>query len=356
MTLKTDLVLVEKLKHINSEYSRIFCLPEMQLLRHQFRAQHPIGLFVFGCMDGRNNIPNAGELPAGIIQNYRYLGGAWEWWNYLDLVFYNDLMYWINQGKSCLVFVSYHFSKSDKCLGCAGFDHDVDKAIKSNIIFKKKIERVYGVSHSVVFPVLLGLETDEEALIIHGNNHELTLNVAELKEYDENGIRAILAEMFQKIQPEMLKFLLRLIRGNIEHVAKIRASNRSIITLNHCEWVLALGQGLDWFYRPNQAIIVGMYSNKPEEAIIKAAGIIEENISEGRISKEEGFVLLASSSFRSEAGVEKPRACERALENMRFAKKVIGNNFPQLTDFMHPLTVVTNLDNRKFIEVKDIHF
>ncbi len=76
--------LIDKIKHINAEYSKNYSTPDAQLERYQFRNQYPIGLFTFGCMDGRNNIPNATELPPGIMQNYRYLGGAWEWWNYLD--------------------------------------------------------------------------------------------------------------------------------------------------------------------------------------------------------------------------------------------------------------------------------
>jgi hypothetical protein len=160
--------------------------------------------------------------------------------------------------------------------------------------------------------------------------------------------------MFTSIQPEMMKLLLRLIKGNINHIATIRASHRLVAELNHCEWVIAVGNGLDWFYKPNQAIIVGMYSNRPEEAIKKAADIIKKNLDEGRISKESGFVLLASSSFHSEAGVEKPRACERSKENMKFATEVITQYHPELLEMMHQLTVVTNLDNRKFIEVKDV--
>jgi len=345
---------IERLKQINAEHSRMFCDSEAQGVRRKFRGRHPVGLFVFGCMDGRNNISNATEIPVGIIKNYRELGGRWEWWNYIDLIFYKDLMYWINQGKDCLVFVSYHFSKSSPSLGCAGFGYDVDAAIKSNIIFKKKIENVYGVNRLVVFPILLGLETDEEALIIHGNNPDRTLRVADLAEYDEDYIKSVLSQMFKAMQPEIMSLMLCLIAGNIRHIAKIRASHRPLVTLNHCEWVVAIGQGLDWFYQPNQAIIVGMYSNRPEESIVKAVDIIEKNIIEGRVPRDEGFVLLASSSFRSEAGSEKSRACERALENMRFAQKIIRKNHSHLFDVMQPLVTVTNLDNRKFTEVKNI--
>jgi len=357
--------LIDWLKGVNEEYSQRFCSPSAQMERRSFRLKYPVGLFCFGCMDGRNNIHNATELPAGIMKNYRH-AGPWEWSNSLDQLFYGDLMYWINQGKECLVFVSYHFSKSNKDWGCAAFECDTNKAIASNINFKKKIERVYGAG-SAVSSVLLGFETDEESMIIHGHDCAQVLRVADLVEFNETDIQEKLTVLFPGISLEVKNLLLRLISGNFNHVSKNRRKNRPAVALNHNERVVAVGQGLGWFYRPNQAIIIGMHSNKSGEAIVKAVKIVYDNLLSGRISKEKGFILLASSSFcrdiRAEklmgcAGSEERRACERAKENMRFALEVIKAHLPkkkysELMPYMHLLTVITDLDTGKFIEVKD---
>jgi len=347
--------LISRIKQINREYSENFCLPDAQAERRWFCEEYPVGLFSFGCMDGRNNIPNATEIPLGVMKNFHFAGGEWHWWNNVSTVFSKDIARHEKKHRASLVLVSYHFSRSEKHLGCAWFNYDTDAAIKANLKFLKKIERVYGDKHKVVFPVLVGLETDEESLVIHdSNNHENVLRVADLQEYDENYLKTTLVQMFGLIEANTMKMLLRLIAGNINHVAKIRASHRPVIDLDHREWILAIGNGLDWFRATNQAIIIGMYSYNPQEAIKTAASVIEKNLRTGQISKEDGFVLLASSSFHSESGYEKTSAREIALEYMRFAKEIIAQHYPQLLEMMHPLVTITNLDDRKFIEVKDI--
>ncbi|MEI7451677.1 MAG: hypothetical protein WCK37_00560 [Candidatus Falkowbacteria bacterium] len=365
--MSNDGSLIDWLKGVNGEYSQRFCSPGAQAERRSFWLRYPVGLFCFGCMDGRNNIHNATELPAGIMKNYRH-AGPWEWSNSLDQLFYGDLMHWIDQGKECLVFVSYHFSKSNKDWGCAAFECNTDKAIASNISFKEKIDRVYGTD-SAVFSVLLGFETDEESMIIHGCDCDQVLRVADLTEFNEAEIKETLTTLFPKFSLEVKDLLLRLISGNFNHVSKNRRKNRPAIALNHNERVVAVGQGLGWFYRPNQAIIIGMHSNKSGEAIVKAVTIVYENLLSGRISREKGFILLASASFRRDVraeklmgcvGSEERRACERAKENMRFALEVIEAGLPEeiyseLLSYMHFLTVITDLDTGKFIEVKDVN-
>ena len=57
--------------------------------------------------------------------------------------------------------------------GCAGFKCDTAAAIAHTQQIRRQMEHIFGAGHGVVYPLVCGFETDEEALVIHGDNGEL---------------------------------------------------------------------------------------------------------------------------------------------------------------------------------------
>jgi hypothetical protein len=68
----------------------------------------------------------------------------------------------------------------------------------------------------------------------------------------------------------------------------------------------------------------------------------------GRINKEDGFVLLSTSAFGNENGLTFDRARERALGYRKLGMKIMQEHYSGMLEYMHPLTTVTNLDDRMF--------
>lgn len=349
--------LIGEIKETNHRYSGVFCTPAAKKIRGEYREKYPVGKIAFQCMDGRVHMANATGTPLGIITSFRSLGGLFSLgWKSLDDDFNEELEYHRSLQHEVLVFVTYHFSRSNRSFGCAGFKCNIEKAMAASITFKRQIERVYG-SMEAVYPVLIGYETDEDALIIHGTHGEPWDLSREIMIPSEERILKKLATRFDGQMPENVKReFIPLVQGNVAHIAQVRASCRQIREIQHNEWIVAPGRGLDWLFVPNMAVIIGMYSYKSDEAVKTAADIIAESMREGRISKEDGFVLLASAAYRDRGGmkgkIDERRACERAREEMQFSKEVFKKYHPRIMKYMHELTVVTDVNTRRFQEVK----
>ncbi|NTW23037.1 hypothetical protein HGA34_05915 [Candidatus Falkowbacteria bacterium] len=345
--------LVQDLIGINRKYSTLFDSPNAKSDRAFYRSMENYHKIITQCMDGRPNFAKATQAPLGVFQSFRNLGGAFDLqWEKFDQAIFRSYKYHLEEErKGSMILLNYHFSRGDVHRGCAGFCYDTDAAIRSMVALKEQFERVYGDCTEAIIPILVGFETDENALIFHGDVGE-PLNLANVQIQDEEELKLYLMSELRKIFPKRPKGALKDMRHmamkNIECINETRLANRPILDLNHKEWILALGRGLDWFYEPNAALIIGMYSDEPEEPIKKAAGIIEENMNKGRILKKDGFVLLASAAYGVENGSTFTRAKERASGYRELATRIIKANYPDIFEYMHPVTAVTNLDNRLF--------
>jgi hypothetical protein len=81
----------------------------------------------------------------------------------------------ISSGRRCLALVTYHFSKGDKHRGCAGHGYDTAAAREGACQLASQIEKVFGSNRSSVYPIVVGIETDEDSLIFHGENDKVRL-------------------------------------------------------------------------------------------------------------------------------------------------------------------------------------
>jgi len=306
-----------------------FSGPEAFLARKRYLAEHPTAILVLKCMDGRINIPVATNTPAGIIQPFRNLGGMFNLgWPHLGETLVDAVGKVVAQGRRALVMITYHYSKGDEKRGCAGFNYDTAAARAHTYEIKGEVEAIFGAGHGTVYPLVCGFETDEDALVIHGNNGA-TLNMAEMSDRDElpRRLAALLPDMPERVRADLLPLLL----GNLDHIAEMRHSTRAL-DIEHREWMICVGRGFDWLHMPNIALIIGPYSPDLADPIRKAAGIIESNMRAGRIP-DDGFLLLSSSPF-DEIGVDRARAVLKARFMRDFAAEVIAADYPDLARMM----------------------
>ena len=330
-------------------HSEEFQSPESFLARSLHNAQHPTSLVSFKCMDGRINISLATDTPPGIIVPFRNLGGRFDLgWPYFGEVLSDYIVDMVGQGRRTLALITYHYSKGDSHRGCAGFQYDTDAARRHTFEIKRQVEAVFGKDRNTVYPLVCGFETDEDALVLHGNGGEvLDLSTVSSTIYDT--LPASLAGLYPDMPHQMRQDLLPLVQGNRSHIAGILHSNRKL-DIEHHEWVIGIGRGFDWMYTPNLALLIGPYSPDLADPIRKAAGIIEANMKARRIP-DDGFLLLAESPYH-EIGPDRARAKLKSGFLAEFAAGVIGAEFPNLKEKMHVRSAVMAWRSR-MIEVID---
>ena len=171
-----------------------------------------------------------------------------------------------------------------------------------------------------------------------------------IEDLDSNISNTEMRDLLRKLYPDMHKVvlndLLTIVMGNLQHIDQNRKSKRPVVTIQHMERVLAVGQGFDWLHRPNFALIVGPFSPDLAQPIAVAANIIKSNIDEARMPAT-GFVLLTSCPYRDD-GEKKLWAIERTKFYAKLALEVIRTRVPELSGLVHPLTTIVDFNTRKF--------
>lgn len=321
-----------------------FASPEATLARQAYLASHPTAIAVLKCMDGRINIPFSTGTPPGIIQPFRNLGGMFDLgWPHLGEVLAHYVHQRISEGRRVLLLATYHFSRGEPKRGCAGFNYDTAAALAATQALRGQIETVFGHGHQSVYPLICGFETDEDALILHGERGD-TLDLSAVTLADEALLPARLAAFFPDMPEQMRQDLLPLLLGNLRHISNVRQSERTLDS-EHREWIICLGRGFDFLHIPNLALIVGPYSPQLADPIGKAAGIIASNMQAGRIP-DDGFLLLASSPYE-EIGSDRARAEMKARFMAGFAARVIAERVPGMAGRMIARTAVLDWRTRR---------
>lgn len=340
---------IEWILDLNRQHSAIYSSPEAQLSLKQYLARHTTLIVVLKCMDGRIHIPCATQTPLGIILPIRNLGGMFDLgWPHLGEVVFNAVNEAVSGGKKVLFLITYHFSKGSRARGCAGFGFDRDAAFRHTREIRRQIEQIFGDAHQTVYPMVCGFETDEDALIFHGEG-DRTLNMAALKETGQDELRQAMRALCPDMPERIVNDLLPLMEGNVRHIAEVRREQRQL-NIDHQEWMLCIGRGFDFLHIPNVALIVGPYSPDLSKPIALAAKIIKGNMEAGRI-RDDGFFLLASSPYR-EVGVDRARAVLKARFLADFACQVIEHVHPDLHRKMICNTAVLNWQTRA-LEIMD---
>ena len=340
--------LIDFLLEHNKKQSEEFSGPDAALSRKIYRAEHPTEIAALKCMDGRLHLPIITKTPLGMIRPFRNLGGQFDLgWPFFGLLVKEWVEHSISRGRNCIVLTTYHYSKSDQHLGCRGFNYDTNLARTETIRLKEQFERVFGKLHSVVYPIVLGIETDEDALILHGENGEL-LDLSKITEVDVRELRIKIGILFPDMRPRMADDLLPLLIGNIEHIKEMKEMKRQTSDINHRESVLGVGRGFDWLHLHNKALIVGPFSYNLREPIGKAAGILLDNLKQGRIDEKDGIVLMISAVYRKKVDIDYQLAQEKAISLAELSVRTIKEEVPELVPYLTVLVGTVDMNTLYF--------
>lgn len=306
---------------------------DASLARQRHRAIHTTEIAALKCMDGRLNLALMTKIPPGIIYPFRTMGGkfsmGWPWFG--DLID-EWVDYAVCKGRRAVVLVTYHFSRSsNEHLGCKGWGYDKEGAMEAAGKLVEQIQHVYGARQNDVRAIVVGIETDEDVLVFHGENG-LVLDLGMLAAGDEESLWLRFRELYPSMAPTVLRDVFHLVKGNVAHTAEVREKRREPVDLDHRENIIAVGRGFDWLHMPNRALIIGPYSHEWAKEVAVAGKIVLSNLKEGRINKEDGVLLLCSSSFRKERGTgrEEYRSELRAREMANIAKAILAAEVPEL--------------------------
>jgi hypothetical protein len=288
--------LVLKLIGINQDYCLEF-RKQAQMLNEHVR-KHPTKIMVFKCMDGRILFSSFTGTPLGFLRNFRNLGGQFDFgWKGLKAALTSTVQKNHEEGRGCLAIITYHHSKGDNAKrGCAGYKCNVKASIDGAMAFKRQIKDAYRGLPYHIFPIVVGIETDEESLKFHnGNGKFLDLASDDIKpSITEDEMFEKLLDLYEHIPGNILADLNPLLMGNVKHVNKIRASNRPITKLEHREWIIGVGgaSAYDWLHVPNTALLVGQYNPNIEKPIAEALRVIRSSWEPGK-----KFLYMSAASY-----------------------------------------------------------
>lgn len=336
---------IKWLINLSKYHSETYCAPEAYLDRKRYSAEHPTEVIALKCMDGRIHIPHVTKTPLGIVKPFRNIGGMFDMgWPYLGEVFFNAVNSAIESSHRVLVLITYHYSKGDEHRGCAGFNYDCAAAKEHVFMVKRQIERIFGKDHQTVYPLICGLETDEDALILHGENGD-EINLADVDDDSEDSLFNRLNIFYPDMPGRILSDLIPLVKGNIAHIKEVKSSDRNL-TLDtvHREWMICVGRGFDFLHVPNIALIIGPYSPDLNGPISKAVSIIKSNMDKGMIPKD-GFLILASAPY-SEIGADRARAELKSQFLSQYVSNVVAREYPDMAALMNKKTAVLNWRTR----------
>lgn len=336
----------------NKEQSELFSSPDARLVRMQYRSKHPTEIAAFKCMDGRLNLAVMTETPPGIIQPFRNMGGRFNLgWPFFGEIINDWVSYSVSRGRDCVVFVTYHFSKGDHHRGCAGFAYETEAARASSDLLRVQIESVFGKAERVVYPILVGIETDEDALVFHGINDQ-KVSISDIVDHSEEAVLEMLEALYPDMRLTVRKDLLRLIKGNQRHIKRILSENRPPIELDHREQIIAVGRGFDWLHLPNRALIIGPYDGW-QKAIKVAGSIVLNNIKEKRVDEKNGALLLISALSLAERGSASWNvSVEKAKFMHQVAYDVLKAEVPEIIPHLTSLAGVVDSHTRLLHQIE----
>lgn len=342
----------------NEEKSLEFTKPEKKLQRQYYREKHPTEICAYKCMDGRLNLPVITQVPQGIIQPYRQMGGIFDLGDpYLGSLIEGWVNYAVSKRRKCLILSTYHFSRGDHRRGCAGHGENTKEALRWAKQLLNQHRIIFGElsENSIVYPVVVGIETDSDGLILHGDDGK-TFSVFDSLGLSDKEIKARIVDLYPKMPKDIRNDLTVLVLGNFEQV---RSEAKDSVDLVHGESIICIGRGFSWLHEPNKALIIGPYNNPIftiEDAIETAGRIVLKNIQEGRVSKADGVTVMCSSLYLEE-GMNRMRETVKAYSLYQIAKRILSEKVPELSNYnLEFLVGSTSHEDLLFREIDPILF
>lgn len=299
-------------------------------------------------MDGRVHLPRMCRIPMGILTPYRNIGGMFNIaWPGLQPLIAQDVAMAERRGSGNLFIGTYHFSKSDPSLGCAGHGYNDTRALDAAEALVREMRELFTDHAQQVQSVLMGIETDEDALILHDRFGGRICSTGDLIDHSVKDILALIRQIEPEMPERTANDLTRLIAGNARHVSEIRKEGREPEDREHRERILGIGMsiGFDWLHERNLALIINDIDPELPQWIAKAAGIIESNRTAGRIP--DGDAALAIMVPYWELGYVRKMAIVRARYLMELAQRVIQREHPRFAESFKPIMGVVDQNTRQ---------
>lgn len=340
--------LIDLVLQFNQRRSAEFCSEEMRGLRDRFAGEFPVDIHVMKCMDGRLLFPRITGIPSGVAEPYRTMGGKFS----LGHPFFNELMRQNAErargvGRKCLFIITYHYSRSDTQLGCRGFDYDLTHARSASQELCNQFNQVFGGLDQFAYPVVMGIETDLDALVVHGTDFDQQIDTNSIGECTKSSVNAVLRGLYPEMDGAVLECLLELVYGNVLHVANVRKTERAPLELRHCERIIAIGRGFGWMHCPNLAIIHGPYAGSDDETAVEvAAKIVLDNIRSGRVNSHQALLLVSALSHDEPNTFGWRLAQQKARVLHEMAERVITTRVPELVPHLRGLVGVLHRETQ----------
>jgi hypothetical protein len=362
-----DLEILEMNRFASSEY----CHHRRKAGRTRYRNKHRTIIVVFKCMDGRLDFSVITRTPVGIIQGERNIGGMFDLgWPSLRTRMVECVKYASAHGMKVVFIVAYHFSVNDMSRGCAGHDHKVGDALRCAQRFAGQLASAFPHSARVL---LVGIETDADALCLHTPEHLVIPMVPRDKEtylsrlqkniYIEaegleqyrvqplgycgvSHLHAIIHECFNGYLEGVEDDIVSPFARNMQHVDAVFRSGRPVESPAHQERVILIGRGWDWMRTRNYALILHDDNPRLDMAVEKAVRIIYKNQEQGRVPKEPIpiYTAIPYDEYR-EAAIQQARFIDAC------AQEVVRT---QTIRTAHSRYGVTNWENRRYDFVEAI--
>jgi Carboxysome Shell Carbonic Anhydrase len=292
--------LLHEIITLNARRSDEFCTPVARDTRTLYSSQHPTKMLVFKCMDGRINLPLITGVPMGQLHPFRHIGGKFVLGDpYLGRLVLDAKEDAMRAGRPTLALCTYHYSKGNEHRGCAGHSYDTKAARKGAYALKQEFEEVFGSNNPAIAAIVVGIETDEDALIFC-NKDGLEIKMEDYLSATNDEIQSALNALYPNLTHQMLHDLLPLALGNRDHIAHLRTQKRPVTELVHNENIICVGRGFDWLHLPNRALIIGPYGHIDKtwrEAIVVAGNIVLDNYKNNETLQNTGSLLLISAPY-----------------------------------------------------------
>ena len=235
---------------------------------------------------------------------------------------------------------------------------DTDAARREATRFHDQLNFAFSASPAAsVVPIVVGLETDDEALIFHGEAEGgafsgATLNVADYASAQPNqdALKQALEALYPCMDRRLLKDLLPLVEGNARHIHEVRIQHeqqlRTIVDFDHREIVIGVGRGFDWLHVPNKALLIGPFEHNWVDHVVTAARVILSNIQERQsVDPRDGAVILSSAiCYAPQGSAAWNMAIEQSLYLAKISMEAVASHVPDLLKVtkLHVMPVVVS--------------
>jgi hypothetical protein len=324
--------------------------------RDLIRAIWEMECLVLKCMDGRNDLTRWTQLLYGLVQALRTTGGVFDPGHILLRNRIHGLMkYAQSKQRYLIVIIAYHYSKSGQHLSCRFENGDRLAARMFARGLTEAIAAIYGRSLAV-YPICVGMETDEEAITFEGVEDGRSLPIATLdSETDVPACMSRLYKLYPGMAEKVLKNLAEMAAKNYRHVASIRQDPKPDEALDHNEYGSLLGDGADFHHKPNELIILwpGVYDLAgPVRTSMEINGgnLLRRynRLGEERYRHRVNGILLIGSAYFRDSGADERSAQAEAKANLDYQYKVLQASYPQLLPYVSGISGAVDFRTRRF--------